>query len=91
MGRVDEALKTLAELEARQPTFSRLYEERGQCYVAMRQAQPAIAAFLAAVNRNNALPASWGMLEGLYRMAGDGPARAPPPVTWRLCAACRAR
>ena len=48
-----------------------MYEERGQCYVAMRQAQPAIEAFLAAVNRNNALPASWGMLEGLYRMTGD--------------------
>jgi tetratricopeptide (TPR) repeat protein len=71
LGRVDEALQTLAQLEVRQPTFSRLYEERGQCYVALRQAQPALEAFLAAVNRNNALPASWGMLEGLYRMAGD--------------------
>jgi tetratricopeptide (TPR) repeat protein len=71
LGRIDDALKTLADLEAREPRFGRLYEERGQCYVAMRQAQPAIEAFLAAVNRNNALPASWGMLEGLYRMTGD--------------------
>jgi tetratricopeptide (TPR) repeat protein len=71
LGRIDDALKSLADLEARQPRFSRLYEERGQCYVAMRQAQPAIEAFLAAVNRNNALPVSWGMLEGLYRMTGD--------------------
>jgi tetratricopeptide (TPR) repeat protein len=71
LGRIDEALQCLAELEAREPRFSRLYEERGQCYVAMRQAQPAIEAFLAAVNRNNALPVSWGMLEGLYRMTGD--------------------
>jgi predicted Zn-dependent protease len=71
LGRIDEALRWLAELEAREPRFSRLYEERGQCYVAMRQAQPAIEAFLAAVNRNNALPVSWGMLEGLYRMTGD--------------------
>jgi tetratricopeptide (TPR) repeat protein len=71
LGRVDDALKVLADLELRAPRFSRLYEERGQCYVAMRQAQPAIEAFLTAVNRNNALPVSWGMLEGLYRMSGD--------------------
>jgi tetratricopeptide (TPR) repeat protein len=71
LGRIDAALRCLTELEQRHPEFSRLYEERGQCYVAMRQAQPAIEAFLAAVNRNNALPASWGMLEGLYRMSGD--------------------
>jgi tetratricopeptide (TPR) repeat protein len=71
LGRIDDALRCLANLEARQPRFSRLYEERGQCYVALRQAQPAIEAFVAAVSRNNALPASWGMLEGLYRMTGD--------------------
>ncbi|MBS0578748.1 MAG: sulfotransferase [Proteobacteria bacterium] len=71
LGRIDAALGVLADLEKRHPSFSRLYEERGQCYVAMRQAQPAIEAFLAAVNRNNALPASWAMLEGLYRMTGD--------------------
>ena len=71
LGRVGEALKSLAELERRHPRFSRLYEERGQCYVVMRQAPQAIEAFLQAVNINHALPVSWSMLEGLYRMAGQ--------------------
>ena len=70
LGRVPEALKTLAELERHHPRFSRLYEERGHCYVTLRQATPAIDAFLVAVRLNNALPASWNMLEGLYRMTG---------------------
>ena len=37
----------------------------------MRQAPQAIGAFLVAVNLNHALPGSWSMLEGLYRMTGD--------------------
>jgi tetratricopeptide (TPR) repeat protein len=68
---VPEALKTLAALEQAHPRFSRLYEERGRCYVELRQAPEAIQAFLIAVNLNHALPGAWGMLEGLYRMTGD--------------------
>jgi tetratricopeptide (TPR) repeat protein len=68
LGRTTEALKTLATLERRHPRFSRLYEERGRCFVDMRQAPQAIEAFLTAVNLNHALPGSWEMLEGLYRM-----------------------
>ncbi|MFL6606357.1 MAG: tetratricopeptide repeat-containing sulfotransferase family protein [Steroidobacteraceae bacterium] len=71
LGQIAEALKTLATLEQLHPRFSRLYEERGRCFVALRQAQPATEAFLQAVNINHALPGSWGMLEGLYRMQGD--------------------
>jgi tetratricopeptide (TPR) repeat protein len=71
LGRVPDALKTLAALAQHHPRFSRLYEERGHCYAVMRQGPPAIEAFLAAVNINNALPASWNMLEGLYRMTGQ--------------------
>jgi tetratricopeptide (TPR) repeat protein len=70
LGRIPEAMKTLAELERHHPRFSRLHEERGHCYVTLRDAAPAIDAFLAAVRLNNALPASWSMLEGLYRMSG---------------------
>ena len=66
-----EALATLARLEQLHPKFSRLYQERGHCHVVLRQAPQAIEAFLRAVNINPALPASWGMLEGLYRMTGD--------------------
>jgi tetratricopeptide (TPR) repeat protein len=71
LGRVSDALKTLAALERQHPRFSRLHEERGHCYAAMREAPPAIEAFQTAVNINNALPASWSMLEGLYRMTAQ--------------------
>ena len=68
---VPEALKTLAILERHHPGFSRLHEELGRCFVEMRQAPQAIEAFLTAVNLNHALPGSWSMLEGLYRMTGQ--------------------
>jgi predicted Zn-dependent protease len=69
--RIPDALQTLAALERHHPRFSRLYEERGRCYVELRQAPQAIEAFLTAVNINHALPGSWSMLEGLYRMRGE--------------------
>jgi tetratricopeptide (TPR) repeat protein len=69
--RTADALATLQQLERFHPGYSRLYQERGHCYVAMKDAPPAIQAFLQAVAINPALPASWGMLEGLYRMNGD--------------------
>jgi tetratricopeptide (TPR) repeat protein len=71
LGRTADALRTLATLEQQYPRFSRLYEERGRCYVELRQAPEAIQAFLTAVNLNHALPGSWSMLEGLYRMTGE--------------------
>jgi tetratricopeptide (TPR) repeat protein len=69
--RTADALATIAELERFHPGYSRLYQERGHCYVAMQDAPQAIQAFLRAVAINPALPASWSMLEGLYRMGGD--------------------
>ena len=66
--RIPDALATLGRLEKIQPGFSRLFQERGHCHVALKQAEPAIEAFLRAVNINPALPASWSMLEGLYRL-----------------------
>jgi tetratricopeptide (TPR) repeat protein len=71
LGQIPEAFKTLATLEQHHPRFSRLYEERGRCFVELRQAPPAIESFLQAVHINHALPGSWEMLEGLYRMQGD--------------------
>ena len=71
LGRSADALGTLARLQSHYPRYSRLYEERGRCFVELRQAPQAIEAFLTAVNLNHALPASWGMLEGLYRMTGE--------------------
>jgi tetratricopeptide (TPR) repeat protein len=81
--RIPEALQTLERLERLYPTYSRLFQERGHCYVGLRQAQPAIDAFLRAVNINPALPASWSLLNGLYRMTGqtDNAAMALAHVT----------
>lgn len=69
--RIHEALTTLDRLERLHPRFSRLYQERGHCHVALRDAPPAIDAFLRAVNINAALPASWRTLQTLYRMTGQ--------------------
>jgi tetratricopeptide (TPR) repeat protein len=71
LGEIPAALATLATLEQLHPRFSRLYQERGHCHVALKQAPAAIDAFLHGVRINPALPASWNMLEGLYRMTGQ--------------------
>jgi len=69
--RVPEALQTLEKLQRFHPGFSRLYQERAYCYVAQRDAEHAIEAFLQAVNLNPALPASWSMLRQLFQMTGQ--------------------
>jgi len=71
LGQIDAALQTLARMERERPLYSRLHEERGHCYVVLRDAPRAIDALLHAVNLNPALPSSWSLLEGLYRMTGD--------------------
>jgi tetratricopeptide (TPR) repeat protein len=71
LNRIPDALATLEKLEKLHPGFSRLYQERGHCYVALRDAPRAIDAFLGAVNINPALPASWRTLHSLYRMTGQ--------------------
>src|SRR4029077_4362186 len=68
--RVPQALATLAELEKWHPKFTRLFQERGHCFVAQRDAPKAIEAFETALRLNAALPASWNRLEALYRLIG---------------------
>ena len=75
-GATAAALATLEELERLYPRFSRLYEERGLCQVVLKQAAEAIGALLRAVHINPALPASWSMLEGLFRLTGQEAAAA---------------
>jgi tetratricopeptide (TPR) repeat protein len=70
-GRFADALDTLAEMERHHPAASRLYQERGHCYVALKDAPRAIEAYGRAVGINPALPDAWRMLEGLYKMVGD--------------------
>jgi tetratricopeptide (TPR) repeat protein len=71
LNRVPDALALLRRLEQHHPRYSRLYQERGHCYVALRDTPRAIAAFRRAVDMNQALPDSWQMLHGLYRVMGD--------------------
>ena len=65
------ALETLEAMERHHPGSSLLYQERGHCHVALKDAPQAIAAYEKAVRINPALPASWGMLEGLYKLVGN--------------------
>jgi tetratricopeptide (TPR) repeat protein len=58
-------------MERHHPRASRLYQERGHCHVALKDAPRAIEAYEHAVRINPALPAAWGMLEGLYKLVGD--------------------
>jgi tetratricopeptide (TPR) repeat protein len=70
LGRIADALATLARLEKLHPQYPRLFQERGHCHVALRAAGPAIEAFERAVTLNSSLPASWRALGTLYRMVG---------------------
>jgi len=71
LSRVPEALAMLDRLEPLQPRFSQLHQERGLCYVALKDAPRTIESLLRAVNINPALTMSWRMLEGVYRLSGD--------------------
>src|ERR1700676_4496898 len=70
-GWIADALNTLADMERHHPRASRLYQERGHCHVALKDAPRAIEAYEHAVEINPALPAAWDMLESLYTMVGD--------------------
>jgi tetratricopeptide (TPR) repeat protein len=71
LDRIKEALETSRRLEQEHPRFSLLYQERGYCYMSLRDTPRAVDAFRRAVDVNPALLASWGMLERLYRVSGD--------------------
>jgi predicted Zn-dependent protease len=71
LGRIPDALATLAELERRHPDYGRLFQERGYCHMTTRSAGPAIEAFSCAVALNPSLPSSWQALQELYRVTGQ--------------------
>ena len=71
LNRIHEALATSQRLEQQYPRFSLIYQERGYCYMTLRDAPRALDAFLRAVDLNPALANSWIMLERLYRLTGD--------------------
>jgi tetratricopeptide (TPR) repeat protein len=63
LGLVREALSTLERLELRHPRLGRLFQERGHCYMTLRDALRATEAFLRAVGIDPTLTTSWSMLE----------------------------
>jgi len=65
LDRVPEALATLEQLERLHPRCGRLFQERGQCYVALRDVAKAIDALVRSVRINPALPGSWQLLQHL--------------------------
>ena len=89
LAQIDAAMETLARLERLYPRYSRLHQERGMCFVGRKDAPNAIESLLISVNINPALPASWSMLEGLYRRTGDlenGPTAAAHVETLKALA-----
>jgi tetratricopeptide (TPR) repeat protein len=70
LGRIPEALEVLSRLERHHPNFSRLFEERGHCHLALQAIDPAIAAFAKAVALNPWLEVSLRHLQDLYRRRG---------------------
>jgi tetratricopeptide (TPR) repeat protein len=76
LDRIPAALATLARLEKWHPKFSRLFQERGYCHVARREAEAAIQSFVQAVNLNHALAASWKALQTLFRMTNQAQSAA---------------
>lgn len=70
LGRVADALKTLATLENCHPQFGRLFQERGHCYRTVGETAAAVIAYEQAVDLNSALTASWRALSDLYESLG---------------------
>jgi len=68
--KIPAALAALEALEEAYPAYPRLFQERGHCYVGLRNAPEAIKAFSRAVELNPALPTSWRLLQSLYGMTG---------------------
>src|SRR6266699_5318529 len=70
LGRIADALKTLARFEAVHPDYGRLYQEFGHCYRVVGEVDAAIQAYEQAVARNHTLSASWSALRALYAARG---------------------
>jgi len=69
-GDTGAALATLEKLIELAPSYGRAWQERGHCLRDTAAAEAALAAYQEAVARNNALLASWQMLERYHADAG---------------------
>jgi tetratricopeptide (TPR) repeat protein len=73
LGRISDALRTLAQFEVIHPDFARLYQERGHCFRAVGETTAAIESYTRAATLNPSLPASW---QALAEMCGKVGMRA---------------
>jgi hypothetical protein len=64
--RIHAALTTLEHLELSHPRLGRLFQERGHCYMTLRDAPRAAEAFLRAVGIDPTLTVSWSVLERIH-------------------------
>ena len=71
LNQISAALATLGQLEREHPPLGRVHQERGYCYMTLRDAPRALLAFERAVSINPALCASWSALESLHRVTGN--------------------
>jgi tetratricopeptide (TPR) repeat protein len=70
LGRITDALRTLARFEGIHPDFARLYQERGHCFRAVGETTAAIESYARAATLNPSLPASWQALAELCDKVG---------------------
>src|SRR5260370_447219 len=70
LGRITDALRTLARFEGIHPDFGRLYQERGHCLRAVGETTAAIESYARATTLNPSLPASWQALAELCSKVG---------------------
>jgi tetratricopeptide (TPR) repeat protein len=72
LGRITDALRTLADFEGIHPDFARLYQERGHCFRAVGETTAAIESYTRAATLNPSLPASWQALAEMCSKVGMG-------------------
>jgi tetratricopeptide (TPR) repeat protein len=70
LGRITDALRTLARFEGIHPDFGRLYQERGHCCRAAGETAAAIESYTRAATLNPSLSASWQALAELCSKVG---------------------
>src|ERR1700692_1263238 len=70
LGRITDALRTLARFEGIHPDFGRLYQERGHCFRAVGETTAAIESYTRATTLNPSLLASWQALAEMCSKVG---------------------
>lgn len=70
LNEIDGALASIDELLRVRPGYGRAYQEQGYCFLGLNRPEQATRAFLAAVESNPGLVASWRALANLHKRDG---------------------